>query len=151
MPWVRPPLWSWSTCRQIPRGGTCMAQCGCRSPPSAHSSTTWWCVSRRNAHMSCFQGGRIMQHSVLINLDSKRSGPIEVDADGMAAVWLRADWRGRTEESSAVVSCSHWKAGASIIWARPARIVGRTQEMGRDAELDDPPSSGVMLSVINCS
>ena len=49
-----------------------------------------------------FSKGRIAQHSVLINLDSKRSGPIEVDP----LVWrrfgyetIRAD---ESEESSAV-------------------------------------------------
>jgi hypothetical protein len=50
-----------------------------------------------------FSKGRIAQHGVLINLDSKRSGPIEVDP----LVWRRFGYEAigadESEESSAVV------------------------------------------------
>ena len=54
-------------------------------------------VVRFAAHLlyELFSKGRIAQHGVLINLDSKRSGPIDVDPLVVAAVWLRGSWRRR--------------------------------------------------------
>jgi hypothetical protein len=50
-----------------------------------------------------FSKGRIAQHGVLINLDSKRSGPIEVDPLAWRRFGYEAIGADESEESSAVV------------------------------------------------